>query len=137
MELSPCLIPTSLNNRVSCVHVNADRQTERPCLTEETDERLDCQATQKLSALFQEEHERVRMYTRVFMQVCTCCEQRGDLARQWGIMGDEFLRTLTPSDPAQPNKSWESDCRLADGVEDKFRDSDMNRNAGLQRGELS
>lgn len=82
MELSPCLIPTSLNNRVSCVHVNADRQTERPCLTEETDERLDCQATQKLSALFQEEHERVRMYTRVFMQVCTCCEQRGDLARQ-------------------------------------------------------
>lgn len=28
----------------------------------------------------------------------------------WG--GGEFLRTLTPSDPAQPKKSGESDCRL-------------------------
>ena len=35
-------------------------------------------------------------------------------------MGDEFLRTLTPSDPAQPKKTCESDCRLADRVEDQF-----------------
>ena len=41
------------------------------------------------------------------------------------VGGGEFLRTLTPSDPAQPKKSGESDCRLqtcrlADGVEGKL-----------------
>lgn len=60
---------------------------------------------------------------RMHMCLCKCVRAAngaGDLARQWGIMGDEILRTLTPSDPAQPKKSWESHCRLADGVEDKF-----------------
>lgn len=61
----------------------------------------------------------------VFMYMCLCkCVRAANSAATWpgseGLWGMSFFRTLTPSDPAQPKKSWESDCRLADRLEEKF-----------------
>lgn len=82
-------------------------------LTKEENEHFNCQLTQKSLSTFS---YHLHMHAHVFIKECTCCEWQSNLAKQWGIMRDAFLRTLTPFDPAQPKKKkvWGSECRLAD-----------------------
>lgn len=97
MELRPCLILIPRNNRVSYAHVNVDRQTERPCLTEEADECLNCQATQKLTPLFQEEHECVHMRVYVSVYVLWIVQRPGQAVRDYGGWVSQNPDPIQPS----------------------------------------
>lgn len=101
-----------------CKHKHREADTwSSHALKQRRDESVSCQVMHKVPAIFPKK-----------MNVCMCmyacsykpiCAASGTATRPGGGgLGDAFLRTLTPFDPAQPKKKKkkcrESDCRLAD-----------------------
>ena len=91
-ELRPCLILTPLNNRVSCVHENADRQTHR-----RTDGRTERQRDlvsrrRRMSVSTAKQHKNSPCLWKTSTNVCACthvclckCVRAASGAETWPV----------------------------------------------------